>query len=76
MSDLIDGLMKARVNDLHPRVAEGLRHHFRPSIMTVQTRLGDQDTNFFLHLFTPLESPATWSGDENYSFFSWRFMPE
>ena len=56
MSDLIDRLMKAGINDLHPRVAEGLRHHFRPSIMTIQTRLGDQDTNFLFHLVTPLES--------------------
>jgi len=70
MGDLIHGLMKAGVNHLHPRVAEGLRHYFGPSIVAVQPGFCNQDTNFFLHLFTPLESPAANSGDEYYLFFS------
>jgi hypothetical protein len=41
LGNLIDGLMKAGVNDLHPRISEGLGHHFRPSIMAVQTGFRD-----------------------------------
>jgi hypothetical protein len=46
--DHLRRLMKACVDHLEPRVAEGARHDLRPSVMPIEARLGDEDADFAL----------------------------
>ena len=41
--DLLRGLVKAGVDDLHPGVAQGASDHLDATIVTIETGLGDQD---------------------------------
>jgi hypothetical protein len=47
--DLFGGLMKAGVDDFHPGIAQGARDYLYPSIVSIKTRLGDQDPGTSSH---------------------------
>jgi hypothetical protein len=38
MDDLIDGLVEASVDHLHPCIPKSLGDYFRPTIVTIQAR--------------------------------------
>src|SRR5437870_5395160 len=45
LDDILRGLPQARVDDLHPRVAQRPGYDLRPAIVTVQSGLGDEDAD-------------------------------
>ena len=45
LHDLLGRALEPGVDDLHPGVAQGLRHHLGPAIVAVQAGLGDQDAH-------------------------------
>ncbi len=48
LHDLLRRLPQARVDHFHPRVPKRTRHHLRPTVVTVETRLCHDHTHFSL----------------------------
>jgi hypothetical protein len=49
VGDRADRLVTAGVDDLHPRIAQGLGHHLGPAVVAVEPRLGDEHTDGIGH---------------------------